>query len=533
MRFTRTALDRALGYLNPQWEARRIRARAQTEYLANLGGFESGQSNARRSIRTWQRPTLDADSALIPDRQLLINGSHALYRNNPMAAGAINTLVAHVVGTGLTMHSRIDAEVLGMSDDEADAWQQQTEREWRLFSETREIHLGRTLAFHSYLSMMVRNVALSGDMFTLMTFHKRAGSPYQLKLQEVDALRVSNPAFQLDSPAMRQGVERESTGAPLAFHVHATHPGSMLSTARDDWRRIPAYRADGLPNMLHHFRPLWPDQSRGMPWFSPVLDSLYGLGTLVKAELDAAVVNSFLTVFIKSAKGDLSFPNPTDANIGTQEVALGPAAVIGLAPGEEIDVVDPKRPNSSLDAFFQLFLRLIGSALEIPHEIITKQFQSSYSAARGAFLEAWKAFTSWRAWTVRSLAQPVYEMFLVEAVSLGRITAPGFLTDPLLRKAWSEAEWVGPARGAIEEHKEVEAAKGRVELGVSTKERETAQITGMTFRHVVRQRAKEQAMEREQGLEPNESATPGQPAQPQPVPGRDPVDDEEDGEGEP
>lgn len=526
----RTWLDKAVGYVSPKWEASRLFTRAKTDYLANLGGFESGQSNARRSIKTWQRPTLDADSAINPDRQLLINGSHALYRNNPMAAGSINTLVAHVVGTGLTMHSRIDAEVLGMSDEEADAWQQHTEREWRLFSETREIHLGRKLSFCSYLSMMVRNVALSGDMFTLLTFHKRPGSPYQLKLQEVDALRVSNPQFNFDSPTMRQGVERESYGAPLAYHIQNTHPGSTLARV-DDWRRIPAYRPDGLPNMLHHFRPLWPDQTRGMPWLSPVLDSLYGLGTLVKAELDAAVVNSFLTVFIKSMQGDINFPNPTGTTLGTEELALGPAAVLGLAPGEDIAVVDPKRPNASLDAFFQLFLRLIGSALEIPHEVITKQFQSSYSAARGAFLEAWKAFTTWRAWTIRSLAQPVYDMFLVEAVSLGRIMAPGFLTDPLLRKAWSEAEWVGPARGAIEENKEIEAAKGRVELGVSTKEREASQITGMTFRHIVRQRAKEQAMEREQGMEDESEEKQGNPTQSQRVPGRE--QDEEDEEGEP
>lgn len=63
--------------------------------------------------------------------------------------------------------------------------------------------------------------------------------------------------------------------------------------------------------------------------------------------------------------------------------------------------------------------------------MLIKEFNSSYSASRGALLEAWEAFKMRRKWFVDDFCQPVYEMFLAEAVALGRINAPGFFTDPL------------------------------------------------------------------------------------------------------
>ena len=45
-------------------------------------------------------------------------------------------------------------------------------------------------------------------------------------------------------------------------------------------------------------------------------------------------------------------------------------------------------------------------------------------------LEAWEAFKMRRKWFVDDFCQPVYEMFLAEAVALGRINAPRLLHGP-------------------------------------------------------------------------------------------------------
>jgi capsid protein len=106
-------------------------------------------------------------------------------------------------------------------------------------------------------------------------------------------------------------------------------------------------------------------------------------------------------------------------------------------------------------------------------------------------LEAWNAFRMRRGWFANDFCQPIYELWLSEAVALGRIKAPGFFNDPLIKKAWCNAEWIGPAQGMLDPTKEVEAATKRVEQGYSTRERETTELTGGNWDDNVAQIQKE------------------------------------------
>ncbi|MFQ5737338.1 MAG: phage portal protein, partial [Thermodesulfobacteriota bacterium] len=177
-----------------------------------------------------------------------------------------------------------------------------------------------------------------------------------------------------------------------------------------------------------------------------------------------------------------------------------PGAMIGLAPGEKVNSVDPGRPNAAFDPFVMAILRQIGVALEIPFELLVKHFTASYSAARAALLEAWKFFVVQRKWLADNFCQPVYEAWLTEAVLLGRVPAPGFFDDPLLRKAYLGAEWIGPARGMIDESKEIKAAQMRVDMGVSNLDEETAALTGGDWERKHWQSVKEHRMRSEAGL---------------------------------
>ena len=105
-----------------------------------------------------------------------------------------------------------------------------------------------------------------------------------------------------------------------------------------------------------------------------------------------------------------------------------------------------------------------------------------------------------REWLVSAFCQPVYEEWLTEAVLKGRIEAPGFFDDPAIRAAWCGAEWYGDAQGQLDPLKEAEAAKLRVEEGFSTREREAAELTGMTFDTIVAVRRQEEQARRDAGL---------------------------------
>lgn len=108
-------------------------------------------------------------------------------------------------------------------------------------------------------------------------------------------------------------------------------------------------------------------------------------------------------------------------------------------------------------------------------------FNSSYSASRAALLEAWKAFRMRREWLTKDFCQPVYEIWLTEAVARGRIVAPGFLTDPIIRQAYLGAQWIGPSAGQLDPTKEVQAAVTAIENGLTTREAEAVKLNGSEY----------------------------------------------------
>ena len=168
-----------------------------------------------------------------------------------------------------------------------------------------------------------------------------------------------------------------------------------------------------------------------------------------------------------------------------------------MAKGEKATALTPGRPNANFDSFVTSICRQIGAALEIPYEILLKHFTSSFTASRGALLEFWKMVKMMRNWLSADFCQPIFEEWLAEAVAKGRIAAPGFFADPLVRRAYCRAEWNGPAQGLLNPVQEVEAAAKRVENYFSTGEREAAEMNGSDFYRNVQQRRQEKKIIKE------------------------------------
>ena len=226
-------------------------------------------------------------------------------------------------------------------------------------------------------------------------------------------------------------------------------------------------------------------QRRGVPFLAPVIESLRQLGKYTDAELIAAVVSGMFTVFVEKedASGDEAIGSmiPEEQQIDEEDetsLEMGPGVIMDLNPGEHIHDTNPGRPNSNFSMFVEAICQQIGAALEIPYELLVKRFNSSYTASKGALEEAWKMFRMYRAWLATDFCQPIYEEWLTEAVAKGRIEAPGFFSDPLIRKAYCRAEWNGPAKGILDPVKEVSAAEKRVQNGFSTRSSETMEMTG-------------------------------------------------------
>ena len=520
-------IDKAIAYLSPAVALRRAAARSQ---LA-LSGSYTGARIDRAQLSRWMPIAGSANADTTQDLPTLRSRSRDQMRNAPVALGALNTTVSHVIGTGLTYTPAIDAEFLNLDDEQAESWQDDVKRRFGAWAASVDCDCARQLDFFGLQELAFRSFLESGDTFIITPRLARSGRTARLALQLIEADRVCNPNRGADGPALIAGVEIDPpTGEVLAFHVARHHPGG-INIAGNVWDRVGVRGSStGRRNVLHIFKPLRPGQLRGVPWISPILEPLKQLGRWSDAELNAAVVSGLMSTFIKMDPD--AFDNLYDDDAQEEIVktaskwsgAMESGQVVNLMPGESIDSPAPGRPNPAFDPFWTAMVRQIGMALEMPYEVLVMHFQSSYSAARAALLMAWKSFRSKRDMLAKTMCQPVLELWLADEVAEGRINAPGFFADDVVRAAWCAAIWTGDGPGSIDPSKEVDAAAKRVELGISTKQAESILHDGVDWEQKHEQRVKEINAEKRDGIYIPPAGSPVQaPAAPAvedaPVPG--------------
>lgn len=515
-------IERAVASVAPKWGFRRLRDKTA---LALAEGYH-GASLSRAAMRGWKPAKGDSDDVSLSDLPALRTNARDLVRNAPLAGGAINTMVTNVVGTGLSLQPSIDAAFLGLSEEDAAAWQDTAKREFRLWCESPDCDASRVQDFYGLQSLAFRSALESGDVFALTPEIDRGG-PYQLAIQLIEADRVCNPSWKSDTDQLRAGVEITPLGEPIAVHVCNRHPDSRgVRAMATQWDRRAMRGAGGRVNVIHLFDRRRPGQTRGIPVLAPVIEPLKQLGRYTDAELQAAVVSGAFSVFLKmdpdafdglfddaGQKNYLANSSSWDGTLGASSTMDGPGKAVNLLPGEEVVSVNPGRPNSEFDPFVQAIVRQVGVALEVPFEVLIKHFTASYSAARAALLDAWRFFRGRRDWLATNFCAPIYRLWLDEAVATGRIYAPGYFADPMLRKAWQAAVWIGDGPGSIDPQKEVDAARARVELGISTRAAESILHDGVDWEVKHRQLVKEDAARKSDGLgaAPAASAPPPEP----------------------
>ncbi len=494
-------VDRVVSWWDPVAGARRAQARMQ---LAIAGQWLGGRTD-RRQTAGWLPFAGSADADNLTDLPTLRTRSRDMQRGEPLARGATNTVVTNAVATGLMLKSVIDRDVLKLSAAQAAKWQRTTEQKFRGWAwNPYAFDLAGKQNFGQNQELALRSALDSGDVFALMPMRARKFSRYSLKVQLIEADRVCNRNDAPDSDTLAGGIERDIDGFVTAYHIMRTHPGSqVLSGANREWDRIPAFGTKtGRRNVIHLMEMLRPEQSRGIPYLAAVIEPLKQLGKYTNAELDAAVVSALFTVFVKTPGGVGIGLNgaggaPTSAPKSGDNVMLRSGAIVDLAKGEEIQIADPKRPNQAFDPFVLAILRQIGVALELPFEVLVKHFTASYTAARAALLQASKFFLKKREWLACGYCDPIYHAWLEEAVALGEIAAPGFLTDPTIRAAYCGSEWIGDSFGLLDPLKEAQAVEKWLELKLTSLTDEAARNFGTEWETTAERRAREQEILRE------------------------------------
>ena len=485
--------------------------------VKNSGYSEGSASIEKNRLKTWHPRKLSPVSDINLNLSTLRNRSSSLAINTPIGSAVIETMSLYVIGSGLKLSPKIDSEVLGLSQSEARNWEEKTRREWEIYSNSVNVDFYRRNNFKDLQQIAFTNMLIDGDTFVL---YRRVSpesirNPYTLKLQIIEGNRVSNPNQSEmytgnivinpnNGNRIIDGVEIDRYGRLKAYWISSGVPSDITEQAYNkiEWERVEAYGEEtGSRNILQICRDVRPGQTRGVPFMSPVIETIKQISRYVDAELDSAITRSFyslfFTQFTQPTQFDLNqLSNEDREPIDTTGFTLSPGTVTSLPMGVDVKAIDSSK-QSAFPAFIIELMKQIGASIGISYEVLLHHFSSSYSASRAALLQSWDNFKRWRTIFVRDFCQPIYEQFLIEAIAHGRIKADRFFSDPIYRQAWSKADWYGTSMSVLDPKKEMEATKLKLELGLTTHEKEAAELTGTNYFDNIDQLTHEGARENE------------------------------------
>ncbi len=481
----------------------------------------AGASLTKRALKGFKARSGSPNEDINWNNYTLRQRGRMLYMASPLATSAINTNRTKVIGVGLSLKSAVNRNILGLSPEAARDWQKHTEAEFHLWADRKQnCDAVGVNNFEGLQQLALVSWLMSGDVFCV--FKRRAvtpACPYSLRIHLVEADRVSTPESigGIGYPGITDGrnpdngnkifdgVEVDSDSMITAYHIRNTYPWQITGEPTV-WTRVEAYGKTGLPNILHVMNSERCDQYRGVTYLAQIIEPLLQLNRYTESALMMALVQSFYTAWIITKTDPAEMPfnstgdivgdtgeNPVRDSVANSpnEYEQGPGEVFHLKENEDIKFGNPAMPVTGFDAFVKTFSKLIGAGLGIPYDVLVKEYNSSYSSARAALLDAWEDFRTRRKWFIDDFCQPVYEVWLSEAVARGRIKAPGFFGDPLVRNAWCGARWIGPVQGSIDPLKEAKAAVLQIQNALKTHEEVAMEMSGGDWEENVEQLARE------------------------------------------
>lgn len=503
-------------------------------------GAHDGADRFSKALGLWSPLLNSADSDILPEKDLIDARSLDMGRNDAYIAGGATLHQDNIVGSMFVLNSKPMTKLLFGKEDEVfeEEFQEEVEDRFDLYAESLDnwIDDTRTQNFTELVRLAVGIDVFAGEVLATAEWRKEFGRPFSTSINMVDVARLSTPQDKLVNlfdDSVRAGVERNSRGVPIAYHIRMRHPSDAFTPEQFMWKRVEARKPWGRPQVIHIHNRKRPDQTRGISDMVTGLKEMkiarqvrdHTLQRIAAQAIVAATITSELpseTVFTQLGGGQMkgddyqkiitayaegylgSIAQYTDA---AKNLRLDGVKIPHLYPGTKLDMTSPAGSGPIGTEFEQSLLRYLAAAFGVSYEQFSRDYtKTNYSSARAAIAETEKYMSARKRRTADRFASMIYRLWLEEAINKGVITSlpraarqPGWLYEAQRLDAISKCDWIGASRGQIDEWKETQAAALRIEAGLSTHEDELARL-GKDFRKVFRQRKREQKLMDKLGL---------------------------------
>lgn len=428
-----------------------------------------GYVGADAGYRTqgWNTPSTSADAEIEAGLITLRDRARDLVRNSAHGKRAITSLTYNLIGTGL--RPDVDTGREDLDRKIVDLW-----NAWGA-----KAYTSSDMGIYGFQALAARSWFESGEVLIRRRprrLEDMAGlPPLQLQALEGDFLPVD---LSDDSSRIAQGVEFDSIGRRIAYHVYKAHPGAPFAwgnfAGRWETQRISAR------DMLHLYLEARPGQVRGVTALAPIISALWDLAGYADAERVRAKSAACLVAIVTGGDPDSvavgtadSIADQTDSegsvltdSEGNPVEQLRPAMVAQCPPGKDVKFTTPGTATGHAEGL-SAGLHEIAAGVDLAYEVLTGDLsQVNFASIRLGLNEQYRVIRALREHVFIPLfLNKVWTWFAEYAVAAGLLPdVPGL---------WSPT-WSQPQLASVDREADIKAASSAVRNGFSSRRAEIA-----------------------------------------------------------
>ena len=504
------------------------------EVKAIVGGGYAAADRISQALATWTPPLKEIDQEAIPHWPIIEARAQDMARNDGYVQNAITLHQNSVVGAWFRLNATPDVKALGIDDPVwEEEFQEEVEAKFSLWAESPENwpDAARRMAFTGLIRLAVGVYLVSGEFLGVFEWMRDADRPLHTAFQPIELLRLRTPPEFAHDDAVRAGIRVTKAGVPKFYYIYDRARDSY--GAADTYRALAARLPNGRPRVFHIVKHRRPGQTRGISDLAAGLKEMKIARQFREVTLQNAVVNASFAAAIESElpaeqvfmalgagntdpaaavkKYAQAFLSSVQEYVGNaRHMQVDGVKIPHLYPGTKLHLHQLGTPGGVGQDFEKSLLRHLAATLGVSYEDLTRDFsETNYSSARAAALTVWREMQARKREVADKLATMIYRCWFEEVANLhpskgglecmrGR-KLPN-MYDGLNMEAYTKAEWIGAARGQVDELKETQAAVLRVKYGLSTRRMEAARL-GQDWRDVAVQQAREKKLFEKLGLE--------------------------------
>ena len=438
-------LDRTIAYFSPKAGESRAVHRIRFNTLARVSrtGYDAAEPSRKRKFHRNDR---SGDSLARLAGMPLRNQARHLDRNHDIAKGALDRLVDFMIGpTGIQIEPQPKRRDGTIHTEYARRLQRRWQKwtEWPEVTWTHDWIACQRIACRSWL----RDGEILGQLVTGFRSDLTYGSaiPVALEMLEADFLPLK-----FDDPArnIRQGIERNAWGRPVAYHLYKNHPGDYAATYDQTTKRVPAERMIHV-RLTDRFHTL-----RGVSVMASVIERMEDLAEYEEAERIAAKMGASMVMKLThgapemfgEGTGGAKPHDPSCPPIYQTEAGM---IVVSTQQGAEADFFDTKRPNPNAMPFVQGNLRGASAGFGLSYSSMARDYNGTYSAQRQELVENRPGYEAGTMIMVAQMVRPTYQTVVDWDAMLEPIPAdvdPDTIHDALYQGP--PMIWIDPSREA-------------------------------------------------------------------------------------